>query len=363
MNIFLTGATGYIGQALVRRLRDRGWSVTALVRDPAGAAGQWLARMGCRLVRGDVTRPDGLAQAMAGADVVIHNAGVYELGTDRALRERMQAVNVLGTDHVLGAALAAAVPRTVYVSTVWALGGSGEGPADERRHHDGHYRTPYERSKAEAHHRALAWRQRGLPLAIAMPNAVIGANDHSVWGYFLRLYLLGLLPPMAWARDTVYAMVDVEALADGIALMAERSPMGEDYLFCGPPQSVGAVFGHWGRHPGGSKRRLWLPAWFMRLQFVFMEPLQRAFGLPAFMSRETVNASGVSLHYSSAKARRELGWQHPSATALWDRVIAEERALMRCRHGTLGKLRHQAVASVPPDHHGAMVAGTGLPAR
>ncbi|WP_310565155.1 NAD-dependent epimerase/dehydratase family protein [Hydrogenophaga sp.] len=352
MNIFLTGATGYIGQALVRQLRGRGWSVTTLVREPSGAAAQWLTGMGCRLVRGDVTRPDGLAQAMAGADVLIHNAGVYELGSDRALRVRMQAANVQGTDHVLAAAHSAGVPRSVYVSTVWALGPSGTGQADESHPHDGRYRTPYERSKVEAHQVALRWRERGLPLAIAMPNAVIGANDHSVWGYFLRLYLLGWLPPMAWARRSVYGLVDVEALASGIALMAERAPMGEDYLFCGPPQSVGAVFDHWGRHPGGWKRRLWMPAWFMRLQFMSMEPLQRMLGLPAFMSRETVDASSVHLNYSAAKAQRELGWQHPGAAAMWDRVITEERALMQDRHGFLAKLRHQAVASLEASQPG-----------
>ncbi|MFZ2824447.1 SDR family NAD(P)-dependent oxidoreductase [Hydrogenophaga sp.] len=343
MNIFLTGATGYIGQALVRQLRGRGWSVTALVREPSGAAAQWLTGMGCRLVRGDVTRPEGLAQAMAGADVLIHNAGVYELGSNRALRERMQAANVQGTEHVLAAAHAAGVPRTVYVSTVWALGRTGAGQADERHQHDGRYLTPYERSKVEAHQVALRWRERGLPLAIAMPNAVIGANDHSVWGYFLRLYLLGWMPPMAWARHSIFALVDVEALVRGMALMAERAPMGEDYLFCGPPQSTGAVFDHWGRHPGGWKRRVWVPAWFMRFQFMSMEPLLRMLGLPAFMSRETVDVASVHLNYSSAKAQRELGWQHPSATAMWDRVITEERALMQGRQGILGKLRHQAV--------------------
>jgi dihydroflavonol-4-reductase len=345
MNIFLTGATGFIGQALVRALRRRGWAVTALVRDPTGQPAQWLTGMGCRLVQGDVTEPRGLVEAMAGADAVIHNAGVYELGANPQQRQRMQVAHVQGTEHVLGAALAAQVPRTVYVSTVWALGGSGEGQADESQRHDGHYFTPYEQSKAEAHQVALRWRERGLPLCIAMPNAVVGANDHSVWGYFLRLYLLGLMPPMAWGRDVVYALVDVDALAEGIALAAERAAMGEDYLFCGPAQSVGAVFDHWARHPGGWKRRVWLPRWLMRLQFLFMEPLLRALGLPAFFSRETVDVTRVPLNYSAAKAQRELGWRHPTAAAMWDRVINEERVQMAARGGLLARLRHQAAGA------------------
>jgi len=345
VHIFLTGATGFIGQALVRALRSRGWTVDALVRDTSSPPARWLVAQGCRLVPGDVTRPDGLATAMAGADVVIHNAGVYEFGPTAAEQARMQAVNVQGTDHVLGAALAAGVSRTVYVSTVWALGGSGQGPgpADETRRHDGLYQSAYERSKAEAHQVALRWRARGLPLVIAMPNAVVGANDHSLFGYFLRLYLMGALPPMAWARDMVFAPVHVDALADGLCRAASDGLMGENYLFCGPSQTVGAMFGHWGRHPGGARHRLWLPRWLMRLQFLFTEPLLRALGLPAFMSRDAVDITRVDLNYTAAKARQALGWQHPDAATMWDRIVAEERRLIQARRGWRDRLRHAAV--------------------
>jgi dihydroflavonol-4-reductase len=344
MNIFLTGGTGFIGQALVRALRGRGWQVTALVRDPLAGPARWLAARGCSLVTGDVTRPDGLARAMAGADVVIHNAGMYELGPCAAERKRMQQVNVDGTDHVLAAAFASGVPRTVYVSTAWALGDSGPAPADESHRHTGRYLTAYERSKVEAHEVALAWRARGLPLSIAMPNAVIGANDHSVFGYFLRLYLMGGLPPVAWGKHSVYAMVDVHALAEGLCLAAQKGAMGEDYLFCGPPQSIAAMFEHWSRHPGGARPRLWLPRWFMRAQFMLVEPLLRRLGLPAFLCRDVVDTSRAHLNYSSARARRDLGWQHPAAAEMWDRVIREERALMSARAGWRQRLRHLAVA-------------------
>src|SRR5262249_36525350 len=74
---------------------------------------------------------------------------------------------------------------------------------DETQQHSGVYLTPYERTKAEAHQVALAMRGRGLPLVIGMPNAVSGANDHSVFGYLLRLYLLHAMPPLAWSPDVV----------------------------------------------------------------------------------------------------------------------------------------------------------------
>ena len=345
MRVFLTGGTGFIGQAVVRALRRRGWSVAVLVRDPGGAPARWLAGQGCELVAGDVTAPAGLEGAMAGADVVVHNAGVYEIGAGRAERERMRRVNVEGTDAVLGAASRAGIPRTLYVSTAWALGSTEEGPSDESHRHSGDFLTAYEESKVRAHEVALEWRRRGLPLIVAMPNAVVGANDHSVFGYLLRLYLLGAMPPMSFGGDAVYALVDVEALAEGLCLAAERAPIGEDYLFCGEAEPLRATFERWRRYPGGARSIVWLPRGIATPMMASLEPLERALHLPAFFSRDLVRTSRGSLDYRSDKARRELGWTHPDADAMWQRIITEERALMAGRKRFLERLRDQPVAA------------------
>ena len=348
MKVFLTGATGFIGQALVRALRRRSWNVRALVRDVNGAPARWLSEKSVQLVPGDVTQPEGLRQAVAGSDVVLHNAGVYEFGSDAALRARMEAVNVQGTANVLGAALEAGVARTVYVSTVWAMGASGLLPApaevkDETQRHSSVYLTPYERTKAEAHQVALALRDRGLPLVIGMPNAVSGANDHSIFGYLLRLYLLHAMPPLAWSASAVFSFVEVDALAEGLCLAAEKAPMGADYIFSGEPTTIRGLFGLWSRYPGGMKHLLWLPHWLARLVMLPLEPLQRAVGLPAFLSREAVEASRAHLDYTAAKARRELGWSHPAPDAMWESIVLRERELVARRRGFLGRLKPQAV--------------------
>lgn len=343
MQVFLTGGTGFIGQALMRAMSARGWRVKALVRDPGSAAAQWLQQAGATLVRGDVTVLEGLLPAMARCDVLIHAAGVYEVGADAALAERMRQVNVVGTQNVLGAALAARIRRTVYVSTVWGLGDSGPGPADETHRHDGRHFSAYDRSKRDAHRVALGLRTQGLPLTIAMPNAVVGANDHSVFGYFLRLYLLRRLPPVGFGAETVYAMVDVDALAEGLCLAAAKAPMGQDYLFCGAPRTTRELFGLWARHPGGMTPRIWLSQPAVRPQMALMEGLLRSAGLPAFMSRETVDLTRANLNYSAVKAQRELGWHHPEPATMWDRIVAQEQERMAGRRGFLDQLRHQSV--------------------
>lgn len=348
MKVFLSGGTGFIGQAIASAILGRGWDLSVLVRRPDSPSAQCIARQGGTLVQGDVTSASGLAEAMAGMDVAIHNAGVYEIGADAATIKRMQSVNVEGTRNFLSAATAAGAPRTVYVSTVWALGPSGHPPApsvtrDETQVHDGHCLTPYERSKLDAHHVALELRRNGLPLAIVMPNGVVGANDHSVLGYLLRLTLLGLMPPIGYGADAVYALVDVDALAEGICLTAERAPMGEDYLFCGEPVSLGSMFAIWRKATGSSAARLNLPRAVMWPQMALAEPVLRALGLPAFFSRDSVDSTRAHLDFSSAKARRDLGWSCPNAQDMWPRIISRERELMAKRRGVLAKLKHVPV--------------------
>jgi hypothetical protein len=121
-----------------------------------------------------------------------------------------------------------------------------------------------------------------------MPNAVVGANDHSVFGYFLRLYLLGAMPPFAWGGDAVLSMVYVEALAEGLCLATANAPIEEDYLFCGEPLSIRGLFEMfeiWGRYPGRIVPRLWLPRSLIYWPMALLEPVQRMLDLPASRSR------------------------------------------------------------------------------
>lgn len=332
MQIFLTGGTGFIGQPLAQCLLRRNWNVTALVRKPESPSAQALSKMGAHLATGDVTERESMRAAMTGSDIVIHNAGFYEYGLDARGKQRAQKINVNGTANVLGLALELGIPRSIYVSSTVAFGDSGTDLRDETFVRNTNYRTAYERTKTEAHAIALQYQQRGLPLVIVCPNGVVGANDHSVWGYFVRLYINKALPPMAWARNSRSAYIEVHDLAEGIALAAEKGRLGETYFLCGESKTVGEHLGYWAEKPGGFKNRIWLPAGLAALSLWPLEPLQRAAGLPAFLSRESVRAGSVNLNYSSEKAKRELGWNHRTAKEMWLETIDGEYELLAKRH-------------------------------
>lgn len=333
MQVFLTGGSGFIGRALTRALRQRGWHVTALVRSMESSGARHLAGMGVQCVVGDVRDRESVQHGMRGAEVVIHNAAWYELGISRRARHHMHAVNVTGTDHVLGTAMELAVPRTVHVSSVAYFADTGAARCGEDHPPQSDFPTAYTQTKAEAHARALAWSCRGLPLIIVCPTHVFGANDHSPFGYFLRLYLNGLMAPFAFSPEMQMAPVHVDDLGEGIARAAERGRCGETYILGGDTMSIRDMFKLWMTRPGGAKVRFYIPRWLACLLFRPLEPLQRLVGLPAFLSAETVNATRYSYDFSSAKAQRELAWRPRPPSAIWADIIDREIQLRGDRQG------------------------------
>ena len=333
MRVFLTGATGFIGHPLTQCLLQRGWSVTALVRKPDSAQAQALSRLGVQLAAGDILERESMRAPMRGADLVIHNAGMYELACDQAGRERMRACNVTGTDNVLGLALELDIPRAAYISSTGALGGTGRELCDETFTRQAPCRSYYEQTKTDAHAIALQYQQRGLPLIIACPPQVIGANDHSVMGYFVRLYVNRVMPPLGWSPDARWPVVYVDDVAEGIALAAEKGRLGEIYLFCSELRTFREHMNYWSLRPGAFPISLWLPAKLAALLFAPLEPLQRSLGLPAFISREVVATAATDWCYCADKAKQELGWAPRSAEALWLATLDGEIELLARRKG------------------------------
>lgn len=218
MTILITGATGFIGGALARRLLSEGAPVRILARDPGRAA--LLAKDGAEIIRGDVTDIASCNKAAIGADAVIHSAGV--LGGWGKPESLFWKVNYEGTKNMLEAASGANVKRFVHVSSCGVFGplNGGETPADERPYNPS---NTYEKTKAEAEKIALEFSRNGLPLVVVRPEFVYGPGD---------LHLLGLFRAIKRGRFLFFndgaAMVHptyIDDLVDGIllALKSDKS--------------------------------------------------------------------------------------------------------------------------------------------
>ena len=177
--VLVTGANGFTGSYLCRRLVQRGDHVRALVRPTVKLTA--LEGLDVELIRGDLADPSLPAGILQGIDVVYNVAAVYR--KDGVPEQYFFRVNADGAERLLRAALQAGVRRFVHLSTVGVLGDVRTVPASEASpYNPSDY---YQRSKAEGERRALAFfAERGLPGVVIRPTAIYGPGDTR----FLKLF-------------------------------------------------------------------------------------------------------------------------------------------------------------------------------
>lgn len=233
MNAIVTGASGFVGGHLVDRLVAEGAQTACLVR--AGSDLAWLGEAGVELRRPDWEDPVSLAQALAGADVVFHAAG---LTRGRSAREYM-AANAGMTARVVEAAVRVGVGRFVYISSLAAVGPNLTSmPLDEN-----YLARPvddYGRSKLAGEAIVLAARGR-VGVTIVRPPAVYGPRDRNFLPLFRSARRWGFVPAIG-GREKLVSFVHAADLAEGIRL-AGLTPAaeGQTYFLGSGTHSMGEV--------------------------------------------------------------------------------------------------------------------------
>jgi nucleoside-diphosphate-sugar epimerase len=305
---FVTGGTGFIGGRLVTLLLQRGVEVRALARSQAGL--DKVKALGASAIRGDVTDPASMHEAMRGCDVVFHVAALYEIGARYA--RQMETINVQGTRHVFDTALRAGVPKIVYTSTA-AVHGDTKGRMVDETHRiplEGlKSSTLYEQTKWRAHYEvALPMIKDGAPIVIIESGGVYGPEDHSVVGDLLELYARGRLPVLP-DRDTTLTFAYVDDLAEGHILAAEKGRAGESYAMGYQPLSFGQLFEVCAQVSGLPRIRFKVPSRLVRPFWPLMAMIEKVIPVPDMFSGEAVRSVGTTWIVSCKKAQAELGWQ------------------------------------------------------
>jgi nucleoside-diphosphate-sugar epimerase len=302
MRYAITGATGFVGGALARQLREAGHEVRALVRDPGKASA--LTALGVELVPGDLDDTAALDRLCDGVDGLFHVAGWYKLGQrDPSVGDR---VNVVGTRNVLEAARRAGVRKVVYTSTL-AVNSDTHGQVyDETHRHTGDFVSDYDRTKAQAHGIAERFATDGLPVVLVQPGLVYGPGDTAQSGALLEQVVRGKRPQVPHGGGACWAHVD--DVAAGHALAMERGVAGESYMLAGPRSTLADALRRLAAI-AGTKGPMVLPDGMVRATAAVLAAVGRVVPLPPDFAAETLRASLATYYGSPAKAERDLGWR------------------------------------------------------
>lgn len=317
--VLVTGASGFVGSAVARRLLDAGYCVRALVRGTSRLDN--LRGLDIDLIIGDLRSPATLAHALAGCDGLFHVAADYRLWALRP--SEIYASNVRGTRNAVLAAARAGVKRIVYTSSVATLGLRPDGvPANEETPVSisdmiGHYK----RSKflAEQKVRQLAHKEK-LQLVIVNPSTPVGPRDikPTPTGRMILDAARGRMPAYV---DTGLNIVHVDDVADGHLLAYERGTAGRRYILGGDDMSLRQILAAVAEIVGRRPPRVRLPHNLILPVAYCAEGWARLTGHTPGVTVDGVKLARKRMYFSHARADSELGYApRPAREALVDAV-------------------------------------------
>jgi nucleoside-diphosphate-sugar epimerase len=304
---FVTGGTGFIGSRLVRRLRDRGDEVVALVR--SREKGRELEAMGAQLVEGDLASSDAIRSGLDGCDSAFHAAAIYKVGIPKSEHEAMYDANVRGTERVLDAAFQAGVGRIVYVSTINVFGNTGGTVVDETYERPGNdFVSYYDETKYLSHLAAVERIAKGAPIVIVQPGGVYGPGDHSEVGNAIDQTRTGKLKAVPFAGLGLN-LVYVDDVVDGILLAHDNGKVGESYVLGGEITTMRGLVEKTAEVAGRKPPKRDMPTGVIKLAAPAGPLVGKIMGFPPNF-RELISASdGVTYWAKDDKAREAIGYE------------------------------------------------------
>ena len=314
----VTGATGFVGSAVARRLLAEGFAVRVLAR--RGSDRRNLAGLDVEVAEGDLTDAASLEAAARDCCALFHVAADYRLWVPKP--EEIYRNNVEGTRAVIAAAKAAGVARVVYTSSVATLGIPKDGtPGSET--------TPvtvldmighYKRSKYLAEEVAQGFADDGYDVVIVNPSTPSGPRDvkPTPTGRVVRDAAAGKMPAYV---DTGLNIAHVDDVAEGHWLAYQKGLRGERYVLGGTDLSLRQILEEIADIVGRKPPRIRLPHAVVMPIAVISEALARLTGIQPLATVEEIKMSKKIMFFSCDKAKRELGYApRPPRAALEDAV-------------------------------------------
>lgn len=304
MKTLITGATGYVGVNLVKRLLASKHSIRALVRPKSNYIP--LKKLGCRICFGDITQKNSIEPAVQNVDVIYHLAATFR--TARISKQTYWETNVKGTQNMLECALAAGVKRFIHCSTIGVHGNVEDPPGNEN--------SPfnpgdiYQVTKVEGEKLALKYqKEKGLPVIIIRPAGIYGPGDIRFLKLFQAINKRKFL--MIGSGRTLWHPVYIDDLITGFELASQKDGIiGETFIIGGPEylrlrELVNIIANALDVPP---PPKFFIPAWPVQTLGAICEFICRPLKIEPPIYRRRIDFFSKNRAFNISKARNLLGY-------------------------------------------------------
>jgi dihydroflavonol-4-reductase len=305
LNYLITGATGFVGPHLIKRLTTEGHTCKCLVRQ--GSEKKIPAIDGMTIISGDITKPDTLIGIAEDVDCLLHLATLGHMSNFTVTEAMFHEINVQGTIDIMSEALRAGVKRIVHCSSVAAMGICDEIPSTEKTECNPHH--PYGRSKLQAETEVLKMvKENNLPASIIRFSMVYGPGDTRDILKLTRMAKKGLFPKVG-KRPKLTPLIHVQDAIDGLLLACEKGASGEIYLITNKSSEPFDTIRKIIQEALGLKQRaVYVPEWAALTMASFIEKVFSLIGKTPPVSRKNIESTLADRVFSVEKATRELGF-------------------------------------------------------
>jgi len=319
MNAFVTGATGFIGSHLLRRISGEYGKIYILVRKGSLTDNiKWIeGRDNIFIVRGDLLQPSTFIDQLSRCEHVYHTAGF--VGTNRMYKDLVFKLNCEASVNLLKAVEKVKPLKVVYLASIYALGkGEKDRPADETIEYnleEFSEKIPYMRAKRIADGFAFELAEKGLPIVFGFPCYCLGPGD--IYLSSSRIVLASMKGLTRFYVDGGINVVDVRDVAEGLFLCMEKGKAGEKYLLGGYNLTFRELLLELSRFTN-CRPYFRLPKGAVKLAGYLAELV---FGEKSIIDYNSALIMCEYWFYNSDKAKRELGWRvRPLEETLRDSV-------------------------------------------